>query len=372
MKRALVPCLLIAVAAAQAPSPFPDELILLPGETPAAILVTPDGMSAIVNTCGIYDHTVSKIDLQTGAVDWTKRFDKTSIGIALTPDGSILTSAGPGGRGEELVYNVNPSSYLTMSGPISKGGYTALYDVAIPQDRQFVSGIAVASSGDIYVLNVLSDQILKFDSSGSLLTTAKTGGEPCCLTFLPGENQIAVTNWGDGSVSVLDAATLNEIRRVPVGPHPASIVAAPDGRIFVSNAGEDTIRVIDKRGVDETIHTRAQKPNFDPPAPLALSPNGKTLFVANSSENSISVTDISKPGRSRLFGQIQTSGYPRAVALTPDGRKLLVATGRGSYDPWIPALGQRTIHISSLMKGGFLEIIDISSQDEKGTYATGK
>lgn len=62
---------------------------------------------------------------------------------------------------------------------------------------------------------------------------------------------------------------------------------------------------------------------------LALAPDDSLLFVANANINAIAVFDISEPGRSRSLGFIPAGWYPTSVRVTPDGRRLLVANGKG-------------------------------------------
>ena len=43
-----------------------------------------------------------------------------------------------------------------------------------------------------------------------------------------------------------------------------------------------------------------------------------------------STIDVEKPGRSQVKGFIPTGWYPTAVAVTPDGKNLLVGVGKGN------------------------------------------
>ena len=62
---------------------------------------------------------------------------------------------------------------------------------------------------------------------------------------------------------------------------------------------------------------------------LAVAPDGKTLFVANADNNNVAVIDIATPSRSQVKGFIPTGWYPTAVAVTPDGKQLLIGVGKG-------------------------------------------
>ncbi len=74
------------------------------------------------------------------------------------------------------------------------------------------------------------------------------------------------------------------------------------------------------------------KPDAQPgstPNSLALSPNEKHLFVANATINGVAVFDVSRPGHSASLGFIPVGWYPTSVRVTPDGKRLLVANGKG-------------------------------------------
>ena len=99
-------------------------------------------------------------------------------------------------------------------------------------------------------------------------------------------------------------------------------------------ASTNSVSVIDtKRGVvTETIYTALfpKAPEGSTPDAVAVSPDGRKLFVANADNNCVAVVDISAPGRSQVQGFIPTGWYPTAVAVTPDGKHLLVGVGKGN------------------------------------------
>ena len=69
---------------------------------------------------------------------------------------------------------------------------------------------------------------------------------------------------------------------------------------------------------------------------MAVAPDGKTLYVANADNNCVAVIDIAEPNESQVKGFIPTGWYPTAVAVTPDGKNLLVGVGKGNADQGEP------------------------------------
>ena len=73
---------------------------------------------------------------------------------------------------------------------------------------------------------------------------------------------------------------------------------------------------------------------------MAVSPDGKTLFVANADNNDVMVVDISgatldddakkyAESISVVDGFIPVGWYPSALAVSPDNKTLFVANGKG-------------------------------------------
>ena len=94
-------------------------------------------------------------------------------------------------------------------------------------------------------------------------------------------------------------------------------------------------------GTREIISTSLypQSPEGSTPDGVAVSPDGKTLFVANADNNDVMVVDISnslsegarrnRESVSVVNGFIPVGWYPTAVCVSPDNQTLFVANGKG-------------------------------------------
>src|SRR5262249_43159235 len=148
-------------------------------------------------------------------------------------------------------------------------------------------------------------------------------------------------------------------------------------------ASSNCVSVIDtKRGiVTETIMTALfpKAPQGSTPDAVAVSLDGKTLFVANADNNCVAVIDIAKVDRSQVLGFIPTGWYPTAVAVTPDGKNLLVGVGKGNQTKPNPffqpdangqaTAGRRFPYIGTLLSGA-LSIVPIPDEKQLATYTT--
>ncbi|MFZ4546191.1 MAG: bifunctional YncE family protein/alkaline phosphatase family protein [Bacteroidales bacterium] len=153
------------------------------------------------------------------------------------------------------------------------------------------------------------------------------------------------------------------------GSSPNSIVAAQN-YVFISNGSNDNVTVLDSR--DQKFITNIQL-NPEPalsalkgiiPFGLAVSPDEKRIYVAESGINSIAVIDV---GTLKVLGHIPTAWFPAKLKVTPDGKKLVVANakgfGSGPNGGKSFSVGQEGSYIGSLMKGS-VEIIEIPTDGQ--------
>ncbi|MBN8892978.1 MAG: YncE family protein [Rhodospirillales bacterium] len=91
-------------------------------------------------------------------------------------------------------------------------------------------------------------------ANGREIRRVKTGRGAHNLFYAPDGQSIYVTNRVEGSVSLLNAATLDVVRTYNVPNGPDCIAFAPDGRLWVSMRWGGRVAVLDpKTGTHETI-----------------------------------------------------------------------------------------------------------------------
>jgi YVTN family beta-propeller protein len=319
--------------------------IKLPGDLPMKMAAVNGGSDLLVLTAGFHDHSLNVISPRTQEVTASLDVVKAWDGMAYDPsNGSVFLSGGGPGKAsfpQALARLANPPAMKdSVDKPIlrarfANGKLTA--DAAIGIDGltekdRFISGLALGGNGSLYALNIQTDTLYRLSGADfKQQTAAKTGYRPYGLVFSPDGGRLAVSNWGDQSVSILDSASLNEVTRIAVGSHPNEMIWAKDGRLFVADSGSNQVSVIADSKVVETIST-----TLDPKAPvgstpdaLALSPDGRRLYVANADNNNVAVIDVSDRKESRVLGLIPTGWYPTTLAIAPTGNQIYVGTGKG-------------------------------------------
>jgi YVTN family beta-propeller protein len=125
----------------------------------------------------------------------------------------------------------------------------------------------------------------------------------------------------EGLLAVLDPIDLSQPPRVliPVGEHPAHVLALRDGSVaFVTNAGEDTVGVVDL-AAGKMI---ARIPTGKYPHGMRLSPDEQFLLVANVEDGSVSLIETATRVET---ARIPVGKAPVQVGFLPDGLRAFVS-----------------------------------------------
>jgi YVTN family beta-propeller protein len=148
------------------------------------------------------------------------------------------------------------------------------------------------------------------------------------------------------------------------GSAPNFVVARGDA-LYVSNGNNDLIERIDVTTQRVTAQGRVRPSALTAhlrgvgPAGMALSPDGRRLYVAESGINAVGVVDTRTL---RVLGQIPTAWYPYRVSVAPDGRRLLCICFKGFGNG--PNAGKGVPSSPFLRMKGVLSIIPVPSDEE--------
>ncbi len=355
------------------------------GDFPVNMAVNPDGRLAAVLHAGHRQHEVRIIDLAAGRVVASAPLHEAFRGVAVSADGKTLVCSGA----SDGVLHV----FSLKGGGLSPRGDVKVMDET---DRGVVAGFALSRDlGSAVVALAYDSRVVRVDlATGARLWTAQLkasasaaprpsadsgapndvlGGrelvadaDPLDVVWDERRGRAYVSLWGESSVAVIDTGDGRIVGRWPTGLHPNEMLLSRDGRLFVSNGGLNTVTVLDTRsGRPTEILSSAAAPGDLPgstPDSLALSPDARTLYVANAYTNTIAVFDVGVRGGGRPLGFIPTGWFPTAVRMTPDGRNLLVLSARGLAPmpsggkgaPWtkIDGLYRGSLGIVSIPRGG--------------------
>jgi YVTN family beta-propeller protein len=157
--------------------------------------------------------------------------------------------------------------------------------------------------------------------------TSPTGNKPGADRVVVDKRGIAST----GTVVRVDLVSLKVTNEVAVGLHPTALQwDEPHARLYVANSNSDSISVVNTQTnqVAQTISIQpfARQVAGVAPNALAVSADGKTLYVACGGINAVAVI---RTADAHLEGLIPAAWYPSDLRISPEGKYLAVANLMG-------------------------------------------
>lgn len=229
---------------------------------------------------------------------------------AITPDGSKL-------------YAVDTLHKSITVFDLSNGEVLAIIDAGGQPNN-----IAITPDGTkAFVVNA-NDIVSVIDTSSQVvIATMSVGGSPFGIAITPDGNRAYVTNRNEDTVSVIDVPLNQVIDAIAVGSRPIAITITPDGtHAYIANYNSNTLSLIDiaTHLVTEIIKSdenlvQPNQPLF--PSNLAITPDGAKVYVSNAGSNTISVIDTQSHTETVLTVGIG----PAAIVMSTDGTRAYVA-----------------------------------------------
>ena len=349
----------------------------------SALAVSPDGKTLLILTSGfnrVYgpdgkfvadrsNEYVFVYDI-SGAAPAKRQVvtvPNTFLGLAWSPAGDrFFVSGGVDDVVREYVGGAKPFA----AGRVFALGHKAGLGLAVKPEA---AGLAVSPDGRrLLVANLQNDSVSLIDlATGSVVEhDLRPGIVDHARSGRPGGTFPKAVVWASNAKAYVASLRDREIIALTVGAkglalgariktvgQPAALINGARGRLFAALDNTDAVAVIDTRAdvIRETI------PSAGPPAwrgaglggagsnALALSPDGRSLLVSNGGENAVIVVALDETARgvgakrdrdegerptgSRVLGAVPTGWYPTAVAVRPDGRQIYVVNGKSNTGP---------------------------------------
>jgi PQQ-dependent catabolism-associated beta-propeller protein len=161
--------------------------------------------------------------------------------------------------------------------------------------------------------------------------------------------EIFVSNEKGNSISIVDGDTLELIETVAVGNRPRGIALSSDGRwLYICASDDNTIEVMDT----ESREIVAQLPSGPDPELLVISPDDALIYVANEDDNMVTVIDIASKA---AITQIPVGVEPEGMGVSHDGK-------------WIVNTSETT-NMAHFIDADTLEITDNVLVDQRPRFA---
>jgi YVTN family beta-propeller protein len=335
----------------------PDgRLLATSGKTQVLVLIDPQSGDIRQRIALPSSDVQSPNDISSHILKPDKSGQLSYTGLVFSPDGS-------------RIYLSNVNGDVKVFRVISEGQVSGLFSIALPdanapwRKKEIPAGLTISCDGRrLYVALNLSNHLAEIDTAtGDVLRLWQVGVAPYDVVIAG--NKAYVSNWGgrlqdddsltgpagqgtrvrvdpvrhiasEGSVSVIRLDREAPVSQIMVGLHSSGMAGSPNGRyIVVANAGSDTLSVIDTRTdeVVETIWAKSSPADLFGASPnaLAFNPSGDTLYVANGTQNAISVFRF-HPDESKLLGLIPVGWFPGAITYDKTRHRLVVANIKGT------------------------------------------
>ena len=279
-------------------------------------------------------------------------------GLAFHPNGKEFYATG-GSDDNVHFYNWSGSSWAESGSPVKLGHSGAL---GLGKITPGALGLAVTADGKrLVVANYENDSISLVDIVARAVLNeldlrpgkGVAGGEYPEWVAILGNNTVFVSSARDREIVVVDISTNQPAvtDRIRLKGQPTRLALNPkQTRLYVAESSSDAIAIINPatRKVVEEIGTTAPKAVFanekgfkgSSPNSVAVSADGKYLYVTNGGANSVAVirlspddVDGSSGGKGELVGLIPTGWYPNSVSVSADGSTLYVVNGKSNTGP---------------------------------------
>jgi DNA-binding beta-propeller fold protein YncE len=307
------------------------------GDFPVNMALHPGGRWLAVLHAGHSDHEIMTLDLKTQKVVSRVLLDQTWYGLCFAPDGKKLYASG---AEFEVVH-----AYKFEGGLLSRHREIP---VARPRDKFVPGGLAVSEDGKtLFAAGTWGGAVcivpVKKPEKRKTVSLGKDSYPYACLpepeSSEPARKdrpvRLFVSLWNKAAVAVVDVKQEKVLATWPTEKHPTEMALSPDGKaLFVACANSTKVSVLDtttgqgQQTIACALYPLA--PNGNTPNSLSLTPDGQLLFVANADANNVAVFNVADPGNAKPLGFIPAGWYPTSVRYNPRDKRLYVANGKGT------------------------------------------
>jgi len=234
-------------------------------------------------------------------------YDKDGNLVATVPDTVTLSDFGIDKPGQ---YQGAPvEAAFTHDG---EHVYVSNYAMYGPGFREGSDSCSPASNVPSSYLYRISTTDWKIDQ------VAPVGATPKYVAVTPDDKRVLTTNWCTYDLSVTDAATGAEIKRIPMGRYPRGIAITPDGKTaFVAIMGSTNIARVNLDDYSVSMISGVGQG----PRHLVISPDGSTLYATLNSEGAVAKIDAASGA---VIKKVKTGSQPRSMAISGDGTAVYV------------------------------------------------
>ena len=266
----------------------------------------------------------AKIGFDTGCISGEEARFRRPRRMTFGPDGLLYVTDQQNHAIRTV--NVDTGEVCTITGTGEDGYHDSGNEAGEPPTFSFPNGIAVDESGTILITENGNSVVRRIRRSGGSVTVDTVAG--LFREINDPDKQDVFNSTLQGIASYRDAGQFDSGFRTP-----DEIIIAPDGSIYVADAGNNAIRRISLVGGGAVVETIAGNgvpgfadgdatggARFNTPTALVLSDDGNFLFVADTNNNRIRKVDLVNRRVSTVAGGASSG----TILDGPSGQAILV------------------------------------------------
>jgi YVTN family beta-propeller protein len=201
---------------------------------------------------------------------------------------------------------------------------------------------------------------------------------PLAIALSPDDRSIVVllNGWREQGIQVLDRGTGKVVQTLTQPAAFLGLTFSPDGKsLYASGGNEDVVYRYDwsngRASLTDSIIIASKAKGKDGtsyPAGIGVSPDGKTLYVAENLADSVAIVDITS---GKVIQRFATERYPYGVAVAKDGTVYVSAWGGSTISVFTPIDGGRLKSVSRITVGRHPSALVLSGDGSRLFVASG-
>jgi YVTN family beta-propeller protein len=229
--------------------------------------------------------------------------------------------------------------------------------------------VADDARGLIYVTDHVNSRAVAIDTKKlRMVGWAKTGRLPFALALSEDRTALYVTNLGDNTLSVIDVQNPEELKLETVirtGNGPSGVTTGR-GRIFVSNAQDDSITIIDAKTLKFVENLNLRIPGLETlrgliPLGMAYDAKANRLLVACAGINALSLLDF----QAKRLSFVPVGLFPTRIVYRDGTAYVSNAKGQGTGpNVFMRNLGMNLDGLFDTFRRGSVSVFTLPVGDE--------